>query len=143
MPCYRCGARQTDPEHGPSPWKRGVVREHQVLVCPACQSGADWTAGLQSCARCGSRHLIRRLDQIECLDCRLIRDALPQEAVPQEAVSQEAVSRGAVPQDALAAAEAASRDPSLADEVARALRRVLGPVLPARRVAGTGTGDVD
>ncbi|HEX4292321.1 MAG TPA: hypothetical protein VH021_25590, partial [Trebonia sp.] len=75
MPCYRCGARQTDPERGPSPWKRGVVREHQVLVCPACQSQADWTAGLQLCTRCGSLHLIRRLDQIECLDCRLTRDA--------------------------------------------------------------------
>jgi len=118
MPCYRCGARQTDPEHGPSPWKRGVVREHQVLVCPACQSHADWTAGLQSCARCGSLHLIRRLDQVECLDCRLIRDALTGDALPADAL----------PGEALAAGAAATGDPSLADEVARALRRVLGPV---------------
>jgi hypothetical protein len=118
MPCYRCGARQTDPERGPSPWKRGVVREHQVLVCPACQSQADWQAGLQQCDRCGSLHLIRRLDQVECLDCRLIRDALSQEALSQEALPQEAPATGAAP----------SGDPSLADEVARALRRVLGPV---------------
>ena len=111
MPCYRCGARQTDPERGPSPWKRGVVREHQVLVCPACQSGADWQAGLQSCARCGSLHLIRRLDQVECLDCRLVRDALSQEAPPDDALPA-----------------ACGGDPSLADEVARALRRVRGPV---------------
>jgi hypothetical protein len=83
-----------------------VVREHQVLVCPACQSGADWAAGFQSCARCGSLHLIRRLDQIECLDCRLVRDALARNDLDARA----------------------GGDPSLADEVARALRRVIGPV---------------
>jgi hypothetical protein len=83
MPCYRCGVRQTDPEHGPSPWKRGVVGEHQVLVCPACQSRHEWAAEFQSCARCGSLHLIRRLDQVECLDCRLVRDASPSAARPQ------------------------------------------------------------
>jgi hypothetical protein len=115
MPCYRCGTRQTDPERGPSPWKRGVVKrgaderggaeEHQVLVCPACQSQPQWAAEFQSCARCGSLHLIRRLDQVECLDCRLVREVSP-EAPP---------------------AAASSGDLSLAEEVARALRRVLGP----------------
>jgi hypothetical protein len=137
MPCYRCGARQTDPERGPSPWKRGVVREHQVLVCPACQSQADWTAGLQLCTRCGSLHLIRRLDQIECLDCRLTRDAASEPvmsriAVPQDASSAGAEAAGAAPAGAEPSAAplpaASSGDPSLADEVARALRRVLGPV---------------
>ena len=80
MPCFSCGARQSDPERGPSPWKRGVVREHLVLVCPACQRRPGWSAELQSCARCESVHLIRRLDQVECLDCRLIRDAAPDDA---------------------------------------------------------------
>jgi|SRR5579862_4978096 len=136
MPCYRCGARQTDPERGPSPWKRGVVREHQVLVCPACQSQADWTAGLQLCTRCGSLHLIRRLDQIECLDCHLTRNAASESALSRIAVPQDASPPGAEPPDASpqgaepAAAPlpaASSGDPSLADEVARALRRVLGP----------------
>jgi predicted amidophosphoribosyltransferase len=88
-----------DPELGKSAWRRGVLREHQVLVCPVCQPAAE--SDLDRCARCGSVHLIRRLDQVECLDCRLIRDAGP----PQEL---------------------ASRDPTLADEVARALDRVLG-----------------
>jgi hypothetical protein len=103
MPCYRCGTRQSDPEHGPSPWRRGVVAEHLVLVCPACQQQAGWADALTACARCDSRHLIRRLDQVECLDCRLTRDARPD--------SPQAPASGAAP--------------GLADEVARALDRLL------------------
>ena len=74
MPCYRCGTRQGDPEPGKgSPWRRGVISEHQVLICPACQPAA--LTELSRCPGCGSAHLIRRLDQVECLDCRLTRDA--------------------------------------------------------------------
>ena len=70
MPCYRCGTRQGDPEPGKgSPWRRGVISEHQVLICPACQPAV--LAELARCPGCGSAHLIRRLDQVECLDCRL------------------------------------------------------------------------
>jgi hypothetical protein len=116
MPCYSCGARQCDPERGPSPWKRGVVREHLVLVCPACQGRAGWSAELQSCPRCGSLHLIRRLDQVECLDCRLVRDAQP-DAVGGGEHGGNAHDGSA--HDASAAADA------LADEVASALERVL------------------
>ena len=112
MPCYRCGTRQADPEPGKSsPWFRGVVREHQVLVCPDCQPAA--LADMDRCAGCGSTHLIRRLDQVECLDCRLTRDP----SAP----------------DALSAPEApdgpdagGGPDPALAAEVARAVARVLG-----------------
>src|SRR5258707_1826528 len=100
MPCYRCGTRQSDPDHGPSPWQRGVVAEHLVLVCPACQRQAGWADALTACGRCGSRRLIRRLDQVECLDCRMTRDAAPDTPAP-------------------------ATDFSLADEVARALDRVL------------------
>ncbi len=103
MPCYRCGTRQTDPEPGkPSPWHRGVVREHQVLVCPACYPVV--LPDLSRCARCASARLIRRLDQVECLDCRLTRDAVEEPA----------------------AAGDPSRDSDLAAEVASALTRVLG-----------------
>jgi hypothetical protein len=109
MPCYSCGARQSDPERGPSPWKRGVVREHLVLVCPGCQRRPGWSAEFQSCARCGSLHLIRRLDQVECLDCRLSRDA--------------ADSCDGEP----GPGPARSGDTALAADVARALSRVLGP----------------
>jgi hypothetical protein len=42
--------RQTDPDRGKSPWKRGVVRDRLVLICPACQEAADWTADLERCA---------------------------------------------------------------------------------------------
>jgi hypothetical protein len=74
VPCYRCGVRQTDPERGKSPWRRGVVHDQLVLVCPACQESADWTAELERCAKCRSAHLIRRLGQVECLDCGLVRE---------------------------------------------------------------------
>src|SRR3954469_13312870 len=100
MPCYRCGTRQSDPERGPSPWRRGVVAEHLVLVGPACQRQAGWADALTACGRCGSRHLIRRVDPVECLDCRVAK--APASGAP-----------------------APAPDSSLADEVARALDRVL------------------
>ena len=119
MPCYRCGTLQADPEAGKSsPWRRGVVREHQVLICPACQPSA--IADLTRCSRCGSVHLIKRLDQVECLDCRLVRDAAPDDEVPDDAGPHEARPRGGDGQAAGAAGGA-----SLAAEVASALDRVL------------------
>jgi hypothetical protein len=78
-----------------------------VLVCPACQESSDWTAELESCARCGSVHLIRRLGQVECLDCGLVRE-------PGAAL---------VPAGGPAVA---SPDATLAEEVGRALDRLLG-----------------
>jgi DNA-directed RNA polymerase subunit RPC12/RpoP len=69
MPCYRCGARQTDPGKGPSPWKRGVIADEQVLVCPECQQVHDWQADLDRCAACGSTMLIRALGQTRCRAC--------------------------------------------------------------------------
>ena len=123
MPCYRCGTRQGDPEPGKgSPWRRGVISEHQVLICPACQPAA--LAELARCPGCGSAHLIRRLDQVECLDCRLTRDAdedsgvsgaetAPDSDIPDISVMSRSDS-------------AAIRDPGLAAEVARALDRLRG-----------------
>jgi hypothetical protein len=113
MPCYRCGTRQGDPEPGKgSPWRRGVIREHQVLICPACQPAA--LAELSRCAGCGSAHLIRRLDQVECLDCRLARDADEAGAAASgEAAASEGAGEGA-------------GGGGLAAEVARAVARVLG-----------------
>lgn len=107
MPCYRCGVRQTDPERGKSPWRRGVVRGQFVLVCPACQESADWTAERERCAGCGSGHLIRRLGQLECLDCGQVREPGPT-LVPAGNPA------------------ALNPDPALADEVGRALDRLLG-----------------
>jgi hypothetical protein len=112
MPCYRCGVRQTDPERGKSPWRRGVLRDQLVLVCPACQESGDWTAELESCSRCRSVHLIRRLGQVECLDCGLVREP------------GAVLDFGLVP--AGPARTAGSADAALAEEVGRALDRLLG-----------------
>jgi hypothetical protein len=120
LPCYRCGVRQTDPERGKSPWRRGVLRDQLVLVCPACQESSDWTAELESCARCGSVHLIRRLGQVECLDCGLVRE-------PEAVLIPGLVPAGldpAGPEDP--ADPAVGPDAALAEEVGRALDRVLG-----------------
>lgn len=111
MPCYHCGTRQSDPDRGASPWKRGVLHDHQILVCPACQDERDWTAELDRCERCGSAHLVRRLDEVECRDCGLIRLT---GAGPR---SRDAAAAPGIP---------AAPDPELAAEVERALARVLG-----------------
>jgi hypothetical protein len=135
VPCYRCGVRQTDPERGKSPWRRGVVQDQLVLICPACQESADWTAELERCAKCRSAHLIRRLGQVECLDCGLVREP--------EAASTPGSARGLTPgldrgldpglvpvggPDAAsrAAAGRPAADSALAEEVGRALDRLLG-----------------
>ena len=114
MPCYRCGVRQTDPERGKSPWRRGVLRDELVLVCPACQESGDWTAELESCSRCASVHLIRRLGQVECLDCGLVREPEPALVPARPQASRE-------PRDYQGRSDAA-----LAEEVGRALDRLLG-----------------
>jgi hypothetical protein len=111
VPCYLCGVRQTDPERGRSPWRRGVRHDQLVLICPACQESADWTAELERCGKCRSAHLIRRLGQVECLDCGLVRE-------PEATLVP---SPG--PRDLT---DASLADASLADEVGRALDRLLG-----------------
>jgi hypothetical protein len=110
MPCYRCGARQVDPARGPSPWKRGVRGDSQVLICPDCQSGRDWVSDLDRCPNCGSVRMVRRLGDVECRDCSQVRES-------------------AGPGEPTAPAESAA---ALAEEVARALDRVLG----SHRVSG-------
>ena len=116
-----------DPEAGKSSaWRRGVVREHQVLICPACQSAA--LADLTRCVRCGSAYLIRRLDQVECLDCRLIRDAAPDPVATQAPTATTAPPAHSAPPapPAHESPAAPGSGSALAAEVARALERVLG-----------------
>jgi len=121
VPCYRCGVRQTDPERGKSPWRRGVRRDELVLVCPACQESGDWTAELESCSRCASVHLIRRLGQVECLDCGLVRE-------PEAVLIPGLVHAGspAAARPAPTERRPAGPDATLAEEVGRALDRLLG-----------------
>ena len=118
MPCYRCGTRQGDPEPGKgSLWRRGVIREHQVLICPACTPAA--LAELSRCPGCGGAHLVRRLDQVECLDCRLTRDA-------DEADDTDGTNDAAALDGGEVTASGGAGGGGLAAEVARALARVLG-----------------
>jgi hypothetical protein len=139
VPCYRCGVRQTDPERGKSPWRRGVVHDQLVLICPACQESADWTAELERCTKCRSAHLIRRLGQVECLDCGLVRE--PEAGLnpgpnpgPNPGLNPGLNPGPLVPvggPDAAGRVPAGSRPPgaadaALADEVSRALDRLLG-----------------
>jgi hypothetical protein len=122
-----------------------VVHDQLVLICPACQESADWTAELERCAKCRSAHLIRRLGQVECLDCGLVREP---EAVTLVPVGGPGGAAGAPssgrPPSAAAGAPSSGRPPSaaagapsgghppgaadttLADEVSRALDRLLG-----------------
>ena len=99
MPCYRCGARQSDPGKGPSPWKRGVIADEQVLVCPQCQSTHDWVADLDRCESCGSTMLVRALGETRCRQCSWTRSA---------------------------GASSKPADSTLADDVAAALQRRFG-----------------
>jgi predicted amidophosphoribosyltransferase len=107
MPCYRCGTRQVDPDRGESPWRRGVREDRQVLICPDCQAAVDWANDLDRCQVCGSVHLVRRLGEVECRDCS---------AVGQP--TQDALTRSVATDPAVA---------DLAEEVERALAKVLGP----------------
>ncbi|MEV5748677.1 hypothetical protein AB0L00_12750 [Actinoallomurus sp. NPDC052308] len=104
MPCYRCGARQTDPDRGPSPWRRGVRADRQVLICPGCQHGRDWARELDHCTACGATMLVCRLGEVECRACGQVRAV---ERAPETPVSP-------------------SDSPGLSEEVAAALSRLLG-----------------
>jgi hypothetical protein len=109
MPCYRCGTRQVDPVRGSGPWLRGVRADRQVLICPDCQAGEGWTTDLDRCSMCASSHLVRRLGEVECRDCG-------------------AIGGGSVAgsgSDEIAVGAPDSVPPGLAEEVERALARVL------------------
>ena len=142
MPCYRCGARQVDPARGPSPWKRGVRGNHQVLICPQCQSGRDWTPDLDRCPSCGSVRLVRRLGEVECRDCGQVREPADMPAMEVSAAADAPAdapapasraagegAAGTVAEDSAATGDSAA---ALAEDVARALDRVLG----SHRVSG-------
>src|SRR5580692_2280846 len=153
MPCYRCGVRQTDPSRGQSPWKRGVRRHSQILICPGCQDAADWIAELDRCSRCSSVHLVKRLGEVECRDCGTI---VAPEGTGQAGLADDlagsagaAGAAGAAPEDESGAAgagldsepglagagpEDAGRGADLSEEVARALDRVLGRSLVSQSI---------
>ena len=138
MPCYRCGARQVDPDRGESPWKRGVRADRQVLICPACQSSVDWSAELDRCPVCSSMHLVRRLGEVECRDCGDVREpsAAPASVTPisgaPAAPGGAAGGAGSAGGSSVGADADFGETPGLAEEVELALARVLGRGKPAR-----------
>jgi hypothetical protein len=101
MACHRCGARQGDPQRGPSPWARAVSQGEQILVCPVCQQDADWRADLQRCPACDGVRLSKTLGVLRCSAC------------------------GWSGESGEPAADRASTDDKLADDVSAALDRVL------------------
>jgi hypothetical protein len=103
-----------------------VLEDHLVLVCPACQQSTDWMADLQHCDQCASVRLIRRLDQVECLECGMVR-VDPAALVPgTDAGFPGDVSDRVCGRTSGRVSGRAGPDPALADEVSRALERVLG-----------------
>jgi hypothetical protein len=108
MGCHVCGARQTDPVKGASPWQRGVVAGAQVLGCPDCQASGAWAAVLDSCPSCRSTALARRLGETVCRSCGHVGDGVP----------------AAAPAALGSAPDGGAR--TLADEVAAALDRIFG-----------------
>ncbi|HZG93506.1 MAG TPA: hypothetical protein VEZ46_02230 [Mycobacteriales bacterium] len=105
MPCYRCDKVQTDPVKGASPWRRGVIRDALVLVCPDCQRTAEWTVDLDRCAACASTALVRELGDTRCRDCGHVGPGSPAGTAGSPA------ARAGAP-------------PSLADQVTAALERL-------------------
>ena len=69
VPCHVCAKRQTDPDRGPSAWRRLVRRGEQVLVCPECAQRPGWDADADRCAACGSSALSKSLGVVRCKAC--------------------------------------------------------------------------
>ena len=147
MPCYRCGARQVDPDRGESPWRRGVRSDRQVLICPGCQSSVDWMAELDRCPVCASAHLVRRLGEVECRDCGFVSEPTgergPSGGGTAGGIADETAAAGSAAEAAAGGPDRMVSDsagtgivvglagdedptPGLAEEVERALARVLG-----------------
>jgi hypothetical protein len=100
-------------------------------VCPACQAGSSWTEELDRCQRCASVRLVRRLGDVECRECGFV---VAQEeeggVVPGDRAGAPLDAPAGPPGEASAGSVApcpgSGQAPGLAEEVARALERVLG-----------------
>ena len=109
-----------------------------MLICPTCQSSADWTGELDRCPVCLSVHLVRRLGEVECRDCGYVREPSGSVAagpVPGVTAGAASATSGLASAGGSGSAGGASRaepepgfgeTPGLAEEVELALARVLG-----------------
>jgi hypothetical protein len=132
MPCYRCGVRQTDPSRGQSPWKRGVRRQSQILICPGCQDTVDWVSDLDRCSRCSSVHLVKRLGEVECRDCGAIMS--PEGSSQPGSGEAGSAEPGFAEEPGGASPAVTGRGPDLSEEVAQALDRVLSRSLVSQSI---------
>ncbi|MEP7026642.1 MAG: hypothetical protein ABJB47_23125 [Actinomycetota bacterium] len=101
-----------------------------MLICPACQGSFDWMADLDQCSVCGGVHLVRRLGEIECRDCGMVGEPAEAGGSGPGVGSSSSAGPGESSGGRAAGGESGS---SLADDVERALERVLGR---SRRTAG-------
>jgi hypothetical protein len=121
------------------------MADSQVLICPGCQSSFDWMAALDRCPVCGGAHLVRRLGETECRDCGSVR----QPAGGGSAVGGLGTGAGAGPGPDRGSAgspgsggdgsadgglRSPAAAPGLAEEVERALEKVLGRTRGTARI---------
>jgi hypothetical protein len=105
-----------------------------VLICPGCQAAFDWTSDLDHCPVCSSVHLVRRLGEAECRDCGSVRQpvtsSLPGHlaalAGGSPAAAGSAASGAPGPAGPVGPEAGSGAAEGLAQEVERALARVLG-----------------
>ena len=93
-----------------------------MLICPTCQSSADWISELDRCPVCLSMHLVRRLGEVECRDCGHVGD--PSSTASAVPVVPAGAGSVAAPVDT--PDPELVETPGLAEEVELALARVLG-----------------
>lgn len=68
--CHFCQTEATDPGSSPSPWRRAVIANEQVLVCPDCQkSHPEWIDQAESCPVCASKRLYKSVGDKVCRTC--------------------------------------------------------------------------
>lgn len=125
MPCYRCGARQSDPARGANLWVRGVRADEQVLVCPDCQQTRGWSTDLDHCSVCGATTLVRRLGRTVCRSCEASATA---EFLAVESTMDRGAVRSSNADGPGKHRRTDSRD--LSADVATAIDRVLGRAAP-------------
>ena len=65
-----CGTVAIDPSNGESPWRRAIIDDVQVLVCPDCQrSHPDWIERAEGCPACASKRLYKSVGEKVCRSC--------------------------------------------------------------------------
>lgn len=68
--CLYCGTEAADPGSGPSPWRRAVIDDEQVLICPDCQRAhPDWIDRAEACPVCASKRLYKSMGDKVCRAC--------------------------------------------------------------------------